>query len=72
MHMPLCHPVSSRRWDVRATWSRSSGGGATTVGVGGFRPSMVVDGPREPHLPKSHEEACVEWAAHMVESGAMT
>jgi len=66
------HPILSGRWDIEAMWSRSGGGGAAAVGAGGSRLLMVADGPGELDLPKSHEEACVEWAARVVESGPRT
>jgi hypothetical protein len=66
------HPTSSRRWDVRP---RGAGLGEEEPGtwcmwiqtVGGGWWAQGESGPL-----KSHEEACAEWAACLVESGAGT
>lgn len=52
-HAPPCRPVSSGRWDIRATWSRSSRGGAMVLGVHRSRSSMIADGPRGKRIPLS-------------------
>jgi hypothetical protein len=68
---PPCRPVSSWRRIIRAMWSRSSGGGATTLGAHGSKPSMIASEPRGRRIPPSlvrrraqsgrHARGKVEW-----------
>jgi hypothetical protein len=39
-HATSRRPTSFGRQDVRATWSKSVGGGAAGLGVDGLKPSM--------------------------------
>jgi hypothetical protein len=48
---PLHRPTSSMRWDVGATWSRSSGG-AMAFGACRSRPSMITARPRGVRSPQ--------------------
>jgi hypothetical protein len=47
------HPTLSRRWDVGAMWSGSSGGGAATLDKCGSGPSMMTGGPKGIRIPSS-------------------
>jgi hypothetical protein len=58
---PSCHPTSSRRWDVRATWSRSCGGGAGALSVRGSRSSMIAGGPEGSQIPLSPTRQRAWW-----------
>jgi hypothetical protein len=52
-----CTPMPSHFfWEMgrRATWCRSSGGGATVLGVPGSAPLMAASGPEGSWIPSSH------------------
>jgi hypothetical protein len=57
---PPHHPVSSRRRGIEATWSKSSGEGATTLGARGSMLSMIASGPRGRQIPQVPQEGMHE------------
>jgi hypothetical protein len=69
---PPRRPASFRRLDVEAAWSRFDGGEVMHLLLVDPSRRCWVVGPGGAGSPKSREEACVEWAARMVESGVRT
>jgi hypothetical protein len=66
VRVPLRHPVSSRRWDIGATWSRS-GGGAAALGACGSEPSMIAEGlgGRQIPLSPTRRRAWGKWSGDL-------